>query len=65
MNVSDFRPPYPNSSHIEIGARAKRDTKHYKSVYRNDMIFEGKQLRTSHPGIQAFKNKWLRSRLQM
>lgn len=64
MKVADFKPPYPNSSHIEIGARTQRDTKHYLTTYKNDLIFEGKKLKTSHPGIQAYKNKWLRSRLQ-
>ena len=64
MNIPDFKPPYPNSSHIEFGARTKRDTKHYLTTYRNDLIFEGKQYKSNHPGIQAFKNKWLRSRLQ-
>lgn len=65
MNIPDFRPPYPNSSpHVEIGSRTKRDVKHYLTTYRNDFIFEGKNLKTNHPGIQAFKNKWLRSRLQ-
>lgn len=39
MGIPDHKPPYPNSSHIEFGARSKRDTKHYLSNYRNDMIF--------------------------
>ena len=63
MTVPDFHPPYPNSSHIEIGNRKERDVKHYQTTYRNSMIYEPKQLVTNHPGIQAFKNKWLRSRL--
>ena len=63
MNVPSFKPPYPNSSHIEIGCRTQRDTKHYNTTYRNDLIFQGKQYKSSHPGIQAFKNKWMRSRL--
>lgn len=65
MGIPDHKPPYPNSSHIEFGARSKRDTKHYLSNYRNDMIFQKKHIQTNHPGIQAYKNKWLRSRLQM
>lgn len=64
MDIPDFKPPYPNSSHIEFGKRDQRDVKHYLTTYRNDMIHEGKNLITNHPGIQAFKNKWLRSRLQ-
>ncbi len=64
MDIPDFKPPYPNSSHIEVGNRNSRDVKHYLTTYRNDMIFEGKNLKSNHPGIQAFKNKWLRSRLQ-
>ena len=63
MDIPDFKPPYPNSSHIEIGARSRRDTKHYLTTYRNDMIPEAKKIQTNHPGIQAYKNKWLRSRL--
>ena len=39
MNVPSFKPPYPNSSHIEIGCRTQRDTKHYNTTYRNDLIF--------------------------
>lgn len=64
MDIPDFKPPYPNSSHIEVGNRNNRDVKHYLTTYRNDMIFEGKTLKSNHPGIVAFKNKWLRSRLQ-
>lgn len=64
MEIPSFKPPYPNSSHIEVGNRNKRDVKHYLTTYRNDMIHEAKQIQTNHPGIQAFRNKWLRSRLQ-
>lgn len=64
MNVPDFKPPYPNSSHIEFGTRSVRDSKHYQTTYRNDLIHESKQIKTNNPAIQAFKNKWLRSRLQ-
>lgn len=63
MNIPSFIPPYPNSSHIEFGDRTQRDTKHYKSIYQNDMIPHGKTVESNHPGIQAFKNKWMRSRL--
>ena len=64
MDIPDFKPPYPNSSHIEFGARNQRDVKHYQTTYRNDLIFEHKNLKSNNPAIQAFKNKWLRSRLQ-
>lgn len=64
MGIRDFKPPYPNSSHIEIGARTQRDTKHYQTTYRNDLLAGKKEIQTSNPAIQAFKNKWLRSRLQ-
>ena len=64
MNVPDFKPPYPNSSHIEFGARTRKDNKHYLTTYRNDLISEKKHLGTNNPAIQAFRNKWLRSRLQ-
>lgn len=64
MGIPDFKPPYPNSSHIEMGNRSRRDTKHYLTTYRNDMIFESKHIQSSHPGILAFKHKWLKSRLQ-
>jgi hypothetical protein len=65
MLIPDFKPPYRNSSQIEIGNRSTRNTKHYLSTYRNDMIYIGKLPEINHPGIQAFKNKWLRSRLQL
>jgi hypothetical protein len=63
MGIADFRPPYPNSSHIEIGDRTKRDVKHYMTNYSNSFIRDRKQVPTSHPGIQAFRNKWLKSRI--
>jgi hypothetical protein len=64
MNIPSFKPPYRNSSHIEIGNRSIRYTKHYLTTYRNDMIPHAKSLQTNHPGIQAFRSKWLRSRIQ-
>ena len=63
LGVSDFRPPYPNSSHIEIGSRSSRDVKHYVTNYGNSFIPKHKEIPTNHPGIQAFRNKWVRSRL--
>ena len=66
MVIEDFRPPYPNSSKIEIGQRTKRDVKHWLSTYRNDMIAKNhNEVPTNHPGIQAYRNKWLRSRLAL
>jgi len=63
-NVPDFRPPYPNTSHIEIGHRGERDTKHYVTNYGNSFVTKNRhEVPTSHPGIQAFRNKWMRSRL--
>lgn len=62
--MSDFRPPYPNSSHIQIGARSERDVKHYVTNYSNSYINKPREhVPTTHPGIQAFRNKWTRSRL--
>ena len=63
MGIPDFRPPYPNSSHIEIGNRSCRDVKHYVTNYGNSFITRPHYVPTSHPGIQAFRNKWVRSRL--
>ena len=66
MYIENFRPPYRNSSQIEMGQRSKRDVKHYLSTYRNDMIPKNwAEVPTNHPGIQAYRNKWLRSRLAL
>lgn len=63
MNVADFRPPYPNSSQIQFGQRSQRDVKHYVTTYGNSFLIKQKQLPTNHPGIEAYRNKWVRSRL--
>lgn len=63
MGIADFRPPYPNTSHIEIGQRSERDVKHYITTYGNSFITKHNQVPTNHPGIEAFRNKWVRSRL--
>ena len=64
LAVPDFRPPYPNTSHIEIGQRSERDVKHYETNYSNSYLRKNRsEVPTSHPGIQAFRNKWVRSRL--
>jgi hypothetical protein len=63
MSIADFRPPYPNSSKIEIGHRSNRDVKHYSTNYGNSFITKSNYVPTNHPGIEAFRNKWVRSRL--
>ena len=64
MVIEDFKPPYPNSSKLEFGARTKRDVKHYLTVYRNDFLSKNRnEVPSSHPGIIAARNKWMRSRL--
>lgn len=64
MNIPDFKPRYPNSSQIEIGGRSMKDEKHYITTNKNKILYEGKTLKSMHPGIQAFRNKWLRSRIE-
>ena len=51
MGIPDFRPPYPNSSKIEIGQRSSRDVKHYVTNYGNSFIPKAKYVPTNHPGI--------------
>jgi len=51
MGISDFRPPYPNSSKIEIGERSNRDVKHYLTNYGNSFIKKPVYVPTNHPGI--------------
>lgn len=64
MGVSSFRPPYPNSSQIQIGQRSERDDKHYVTTYGNSFLTNPRnQTPTNHPGIEAYRNKWVRSRL--
>ena len=64
LEVPSFRPPYPNSSKIQIGQRSERDVKHYVTNYGNSFINKPHiHVPTSHPGIEAFRNKWVRSRL--
>ena len=63
MGIADFRPPYPNTSKLEFGLRSDRDVKHYVTNYGNSFINKPKYVPTNHPGIEAFRNKWVRSRL--
>jgi hypothetical protein len=37
--------------------------KHYVTNYGNSFISRPGYVPTSHPGIEAFRNKWVRSRL--
>ena len=41
-----------------------KDEKHYITTNKNKILYEGKTLKSMHPGIQAFRNKWLRSRIE-
>lgn len=59
LESSSFIPPYRNSSVIELGNRSNRDDKHWKSTYRNNFVGKWNVL-SSHPGIQAARNKWER-----
>lgn len=65
LSIPDYIPPYPNSSQVYIGQRNKKDVKHYITSYGNSTSFihESKRIPTSHPGIQAFRNKWIKSRM--
>lgn len=66
LGVADFIPCHPNNSrNIQIGDRHKRDTKHYLTNYgnSNSFIHESNRLLSNHPGINALRNKWIKSRL--
>jgi hypothetical protein len=57
--VADFVPRYRNSSVIELGNRAARDTKYWVTTYKNQ--FTGRSRvgnPTKHPGITAYRNRW-------
>jgi hypothetical protein len=56
---SDYRPHYRNTSVVEMGARGKRDQKHYITTYGNSF---GKKVPppNHHPGITAYRNRWVK-----
>lgn len=59
LEVPSFVPPYRNSSVVELGNRASRDDKHWKTTYSNN--FSGRSNSTSNnPAITARRNKWER-----
>jgi|JI61114C2RNA_FD_contig_31_290955_length_496_multi_8_in_0_out_0_2 hypothetical protein len=57
LEVPTFVPPYRNSSVLELGDRAGRDDKHWKTTYSNSFAGRTNSL-SNHPGIQARRNKW-------
>ena len=64
MGITSFQPPYRNSTKIELGCRSQKDNKHYKSIYNNEIGNKwGSQVHSSNPAIEAYRNKWLRSRI--
>jgi hypothetical protein len=67
LNIPDFIPNHPNNSrNVMIGNRYEKDVKHYVSNYGNgnSFVHESRRLPSNHPGIQAFRNKWIKSRLE-
>lgn len=67
LNIPDFIPNHPNNSrNVKIGDRHEKDMKHYVTNYGNgnSFVHESKRLASNHPGIQAFRNKWIKSRLE-
>lgn len=60
----DYVPPLRNTSNVKFGERDARDTKHYTTTYNNSfkgVTFLG--VPDSHPGITAYKNRWVRRQL--
>ena len=62
MLTPDYVVPIRNSSSLTFGDRTARDTKHYATTY-NDSFKGVSYLGTpnSHPGITAYKNRWIKS----
>jgi hypothetical protein len=57
----DYVAPIRNSSSLTFGDRSARNTKHYATTYNNS--FRGTSYLgtpSSHPGITAYKNRWIR-----
>lgn len=66
LNIPDFIPCHPNNSrNIQIGDRHKKDNKHYLTNYgnSNSFVHESRRLPSNNPAINAFRNKWMKSRL--
>lgn len=66
LNIPDFIPCHPNNSrNIQIGDRHKKDNKHYLTNYgnSNSFVHESRRLPSNNPAINAFRNKWIKSRL--
>jgi hypothetical protein len=65
LNVPDFIPGHPNSSKISIGTRNIKNVKHYITNYgnMNSFVHESRRLVSNNPAIEAFRNKWIKSRL--
>ena len=62
--VQDYVPPLRNMSSVVFGDRSGRDTKHYTTSYNNS--FKGSTflgVPDSHPGITAYKNRWVRRQI--
>lgn len=62
--TTSYIPPRRNTSSIHFGDRDARNTKHYKTIYSND--FKGATflgIPDSHPGITAYKNRWIRKQI--
>ena len=67
LNIPDFIPNHPNNSrNIKIGSRNERDIKHYITNYgnSNSFVHESRRIPSNNPAIQAFRNKWIKSRVE-